>query len=81
MNTANPIRTTTRAIVERADDMGTFVPVPNAALRHFPNRISFRLVASAHTMEGNSHNIEKGAGDEGHSRRLPRGQRHNHGTA
>ena len=40
------------AIVERADDMGTFVAVPNAALRHLPNRITFRLVASAHTMEG-----------------------------
>jgi hypothetical protein len=39
-------------IVERADDMGTFVAVPNAALRHLPNRITFRLVASAHTMEG-----------------------------
>ena len=28
------------------------VAVPNAALRHLPNRITFRLVASAHTMEG-----------------------------
>jgi hypothetical protein len=52
MNTAIPIRSTTRAIVERVDDMGTFLAVPNAALRHLPNRISFRLVASAHTMEG-----------------------------
>jgi hypothetical protein len=75
-------RVTQSPIVERADDMGTFVAVPNAALRHLPNRITFRLVASAHTMEGPEFSqIEKGAGDEGQSRRLPRGQRHNHGTA
>ena len=62
--------------------MGTFVAVPNAALRHLPNRITFRLVASAHTMEGPEFSQDReGAGDEGQSRRLPRGQRHNHGTA